>query len=108
MLQQATAIQRDHMAQWLAPLPGPTQDPDIANMIKISHWGLYTRNNSVGSSFINRVCCQRGGLARGKGPSAQRTQRQLQHQLGPRLSCCAAARAPLARRTTTSMAASTR
>jgi hypothetical protein len=36
-----------------------SQDPDIANMIKISHWGLYTQNNSVGSSFINKARSRR-------------------------------------------------
>jgi hypothetical protein len=33
----------------------PAQDPDIANMIKISHWGLHTRNNSVGTKTMHKV-----------------------------------------------------
>jgi hypothetical protein len=44
------------MAAWLISacccLTLPCQNPDLGNMIKISHWGLYTRNNSLNASRL--------------------------------------------------------
>ena len=40
--------------------PSPTQDPDLGNMIKISHWGMYTKNNSLNAS---RLILPVGGAA---------------------------------------------
>jgi hypothetical protein len=33
----------------------PAQNPDIANMIKISPWGMHTRNDSVGAKNMHKV-----------------------------------------------------